>query len=211
MKQELVIAKSEVLSVESKAVTVPDFNNINLGEEPRRLKVKVRKAKTKQNGKDKIFNSISAYVKLPVYEGVGDDAEYVGVKVKLLSVHFRKDAFKGCSNLSSPEDENFKSGYLYVKAKGLRIPNAYRVVEEKDENGEVIYNEDGTAKLKYPEIWIEQGILGLQAFVTSQSALDVDDDKEVVEAETVENEETGEMEAVSDLENEELDEEETVL
>lgn len=205
-KNEVVVVKSEVLGVESSNVAVPEFNAINLGEEPRRLKIAVRKAKTPAG---KLFNSISGYVKLPVYDG----DEYIGTKVKRISVHFRKGAFKNSANVTSPEDEEFKSGYLYVKAKGLRIPNAYRITEEKDKDGNVIYNEDGTAKLKYPEIWVESDVLGLQAFVTSQNALDVDSDADIVDAKV--DEETGEIleddtkEAVADLEAEESETEET--
>lgn len=203
----LVVVKSDVLSVSKGNVELPEFKSINLGEEPRRLKVAVRKGKTKDG---KIFNSISGYVKLPVYDG----EDYLGVKVKRLSVHFRKGAFKTSANVTSPEDDEFKSGYLYVKAKGLRIPNVYKVTEEVDKEGNVVYNEDGTAKLKYPEIWVESDVLGLQAFVTSQNALDVDSDDKTVDA-TV-DEETGEVlyddaEAVADLESEEPETEETTI
>lgn len=203
----LVVVKSDVLSVSKGNVELPEFKSINLGEEPRRLKVAVRKGKTKDG---KIFNSISGYVKLPVYDG----EDYLGVKVKRLSVHFRKGAFKSSANVTSPEDDEFKSGYLYVKAKGLRIPNVYKVTEELDKEGNVVYNEDGTAKLKYPEIWVESDVLGLQAFVTSQNALDVDSDDNTVDA-TV-DEETGEVlyddaEAVADLESEEPETEETTI
>ena len=205
-KNEVVVVKSEVLGVASGNVVLPEFNAINLGEEPRRLKIAVRKAKTASG---KVFNSISGYVKLPVYDG----DEYIGTKVKKISVHFRKGAFKNSANVKSPEDEEFKSGYLYVKAKGLRIPNVYRVTEEKNKEGEVVYNEDGTAKLKYPEIWVESDVLGLQAFVTSQNALDVDSDADVIDAKV--DEETGEVleddsrEAVADLENKTPEDEET--
>jgi hypothetical protein len=203
----LVVVKSDVLSVSKGNVELPEFKSINLGEEPRRLKVAVRKGKTKDG---KIFNSISGYVKLPVYDG----EDYLGVKVKRLSVHFRKGAFKTSANVTSPEDDEFKSGYLYVKAKGLRIPNVYKVTEEVDKEGNVVYNEDGTAKLRYPEIWVESDVLGLQAFVTSQNALDVDSDDKTVDA-TV-DEETGEVlyddaEAVADLESEEPETEETTI
>lgn len=205
-KNEVVVVKSEVLGVGSGNVVLPDFTTVNLGEEPRRLKVTVRKGKTKSG---KVFNSISGYAKLPVYE----DGVYVGTRVKRMSVHFRKGAFKNATNVASPEDEEFKSGYLFVKAKGLRIPSVYKVVEEKDENGDIIYNEDGTAKLKYPEIWVESDVIGLQAFVTSQGALDVDGEDKVIDAKTSEvtNEadETNEAEGFADLENEVSEDEET--
>lgn len=204
-KNEVVVVKSEVLGVASGNVELPEFNSINLGEEPRRLKVTVRKGKTKSG---KVFNSITGYAKLPVYK----DGEYVGTRVKRMSVHFRKGAFKNSANVSSPEDEEFKSGYLFVKAKGLRIPSVYKVSEEKDEDDNVIYNEDGTAKLKYPEIWVESDVIGLQAFVTSQGALDVDGEDKVIDAETgeVTNEaETNDAEGFADLENEVSEDEET--
>lgn len=204
-KNEVVVVKSEVLGVGSGNVELPDFNSVNLGEEPRRLKVTVRKGKTKSG---KVFNSITGYAKLPVYE----DGVYVGTRVKRMSVHFRKGAFKNAINISSPEDEEFKSGYLFVKAKGLRIPSVYKVVEEKDNDGNVIYNEDGTAKLKYPEIWVESDVLGLQALVTSQGALDVDGEDKVIDAETGEitsEAESNEAEGFADLEAEESEDEET--
>lgn len=208
-KNEVVVVKSNVLSVESKDVQIPDFNNVNIGEEPRRLKINVRKAK-KPSGE--LFNSITGYAKLPVYDG----DTFVGVKVKRMSVHFRKTAFKGSTNVHTPED--LKSGYLYVKAKGLRIPNVYKVTEKLDKDGNVMYNENGEAILKYPEIWVESDVLGLMEFVTSQSALDVDGDDNVIDGEASNvNPETGEVieddikEAVADLENETPDDEETAL
>ena len=208
-KNEVVVVKSEVLGVGSGNVVLPDFNTVNLGEEPRRLKVTVRKGKTKSG---KVFNSITGYAKLPVYDG----DTFVGVKVKRMSVHFRKTAFKGASNVHTPEE--LKSGYLYVKAKGLRIPNVYKVTEKLDKDGNVMYNENGEAILKYPEIWVESDVLGLMEFVTSQSALDVDGDDNVIDGEASNvNPETGEVieddikEAVADLENETPDDEETAL
>ena len=199
-KNEVVVVKSEVLGVVSGNVELPDFNAVNLGEEPRRLKVAVRKGKTESG---KLFNSITGYAKLPVYDG----EEYIGIRVKRMSVHFRKGAFKNSKNVTSPEDEEFKSGYLFVKAKGLRIPSVYRITEAKDKDGNVIYNEDGTAKLKYPEIWVESDVIGLQAFVTSQGALDVDGEDKVIDAET--GEITNEAEGFTDLENEVSEDEET--
>ena len=193
------IVRSDVLSVSSGKIILPDFSNVDLGNEPRRLRIKCRTGKTASG---KLFNSITGYCKLPVYDG--DD--FVGVKVKRISVHFRKNAFKDAMNVHSPEE--LKSGYLYVKAKGLRLPSVYKVTEETDKDGNIIYNEDGTAKLKYPEIWIESDVIGLQEFVTSQKALDIEEEDEVMDAEV---EEPNDAEAVADLENEELDEEETNL
>lgn len=203
-KNEVVVVKSEVLGVSKGNVVLPEFNAINLGEEPRRLKIKVRNAKKPNGG---VFKSVSGYAKLPVYEG----DTFIGIMVKRMSVHFRKVAFNGAANVHSPEE--LKSGYLYVRAKGLRIPPIYKITEKTDKDGNVLYNKDGTAKLKYPEIWVESDVLGLEEFVTSQSALDVDSDSDVVDA-TI-NEETGEVlednarEAVADLENETPEDEET--
>ena len=191
------IVRSDVLSVSSGKITLPDFENVDLGNEPRRLRIKCRTGKTASG---KLFNSITGYCKLPVYDG----NDFVGVKIKRISVHFRKNAFKDAMNVHSPEE--LKSGYLYVKAKGLRLPSVYKITEETDKDGNIIYNEDGTAKLKYPEIWIESDVIGLQEFVTSQKALDIDEDDNLMD---VEVEDTNESEAVADLENEELDEEET--
>ena len=208
-KNEVVVVKSNVLSVSSGKITLPDFENVDLGNEPRRLRIKCRPGKTASG---KPFNSITGYAKLPVYDG----DTFVGVKVKRMSVHFRKTAFKGSSNVHTPED--LKSGYLYVKAKGLRIPNVYKVTEKLDKDGNVMYNENGEAILKYPEIWVESDVLGLMEFVTSQSALDVDGDDNVIDGEASNvNPETGEVieddikEAVADLETESPDEEETAL
>ena len=192
------IVKSEVLGVATGNVVVPDFHGVDLGNEPRRLRIKCRTGK-KADGT--LFNSVTGYCKLPVYDG--DD--FIGVKVKRISVHFRKSAFKDAVNVHTPED--LKSGYLYVKAKGLQLPSVYKVTEETDKDGNIIYNNDGTAKLKYPEIWIQSDVIGLQEFVTSQKALDIDEDNDVMDAEV--EEPVDESEAVADLENEELDEEET--
>ena len=188
MANDVIVAKSEVLSVNSRKVDLPDFKQINLGEEPRRLKIKVTKGKKKDGN---LFNKILGYVKLPVFEGIGDEATLVGVKVKAISVHFKKGAFKGSANVSSPEDDEMKTGYLFVRARGLRIPKVYRLQYEKDKEGNIVYDDNGEAKIKYPEIWIESDILGCQAFVTSQSALDVDDEE--AKEETVIDAETGEV------------------
>ena len=194
------IVRSDVLSVSSGKIALPDFSNVDLGNEPRRLRIKCRTGKTASG---KLFNSITGYCKLPVYDG----NEFIGVKVKRISVHFRKNAFKDAMNVHSPEE--LKSGYLYVKAKGLRLPSVYKVTEETDKDGNIIYNEDGTAKLKYPEIWVESDVIGLQEFVTSQQALEIDETNEIMDAEV--EEPVDESESVADLEDEELDEEETNL
>ena len=53
--------------------------------------------------------------------------------------------------------------------------------------------DDGNAKLKYPEIWCISDIIGLEEFVTSQDALDVDVEDEVINA-TV-----GDIQALADV------------
>lgn len=190
---EVVVAKSNVLSVASCNVELPNFKQIDLGNEPRRLKIKVTNGKKADGTK---FKKVTGYVKLPIYEGIGDDAVYVRDGIKRISVHFKQVAFKEergeTCNVSDIND--LQTGYLFVKAKGLRIPSVYRITEEKDSEGNIIYQENGEAKLKYPEIWVEKGVLGFLASVTSQNALDVDNDTNTVDAEEVkENPETGEL------------------
>lgn len=202
---EVVVAKSNVLSVASCNVELPNFKEIDLGNEPRRLKIKVTNGKKADGTK---FKKVTGYVKLPIYEGIGDDAVYVRDGIKRISVHFKQVAFKeergNTCNVSDIND--LQTGYLFVKAKGLRIPSVYRITEEKDSEGNIIYQENGEAKLKYPEIWVEKGVLGFLASVTSQNALDVDSDDNTVDAEDVKvNPETGE------LLNEEYDTEECMF
>lgn len=178
-------------------VIVPDFKKeeaqaVTIAEEPRRLKISVNKKKNKATGN--VFTAVSGYAKLEVFDLEGNS---LGIKVKKMTVHFRKDAFKGAINVHTVDE--LKSGYLYVKAKGIQIPPAYRVTEAKDEDGNIIYEDDGNAKLKYPDIWIQSDIIGLEEFVTSQAALDVDEDTNVVEA--TYDESTGEVinESTEDL------------
>ena len=190
---EVVVVKSNVLSVSSCTVEIPNFKEIDLGNEPRRLKIKVTNGKKADGTK---FKKVTGYVRLPIYEGIGDDAVYVRDGIKRISVHFKQVAFKEergeTCNVSDIND--LQTGYLFVKAKGLRIPSVYRITEEKDSEGNIIYQENGEAKLKYPEIWVEKGVLGFLASVTSQNALDVDADDNTVDAEDVkENPETGEL------------------
>ena len=190
---EVVVVKSNVLSVSSCNVEIPNFKEIDLGNEPRRLKIKVTNGKKADGTK---FKKVTGYVRLPIYEGIGDDAVYVRDGIKRISVHFKQVAFKEergeTCNVSDIND--LQTGYLFVKAKGLRIPSVYRITEEKDSEGNIIYQENGEAKIKYPEIWVEKGVLGFLASVTSQNALDVDADDNTVDAEDVkENPETGEL------------------
>ena len=202
---EVVVAKSNVLSVASCNVELPNFKEIDLGNEPRRLKIKVTNGKKADGTK---FKKVTGYVKLPIYEGIGDDATYVRDGIKRISVHFKQVAFKEergeTCNVSDIND--LQTGYLFVKAKGLRIPSIYKLQYETDDNGEIKYAENGEAIIKYPEIWVEKGVLGFLASVTSQNALDVDSDTNTVDAEEVKmNPETGE------LLNEEYDTEECMF
>lgn len=185
---------SLVLSTAKGNVIVPDFSKkdasvVTIADEPRRLKIVCFKKKNKKT--NNLFNSVTGYVKLECFD---IDGKSEGVKTKGLQVHFRKDAFKNAVNVHTPDE--LKSGYLYVKAKGIQIPNVYKVTQEKDEDGNLVYDEDGNAVYKYPCIWIQSDVIGLEEMVTSQTALNVDEDEDVVDAETNEikvDEETGEV------------------
>lgn len=183
----------KVRSNERGNVIVPDFKKeeaaVTIADEPRRLMISVTKKKNKNTGN--IFTAVSGYAKLEVFDL---DGKSEGIKVKKLTVRFRKEAFKGAINVHTVDE--LKSGYLYVKAKGIQVPPAYRVVEAKDEDGNTIYDEDGNAKLKYPDIWIQSDVIGLEEFVTSQTALDVDDNSNVLDA--TYDEETGEVKDTED-------------
>ena len=159
MANEVIIKKSNVLSVVSSNVELPNFKQIDLGNEPRKLKIKVTNGK-KADGTT--FKKVTGYAKLPIYEGIGDEAVYVRDGVKRMSVHFKKVAFKDeCGDTLNVHDiEDLQSGYLFVKAKGLRIPSVYRLQYEKNEDGSIKYDNNGEAVIKYPEIWIEKGVLG---------------------------------------------------
>ncbi len=182
---------SLVLSTAKGNVILPDFSKkdesvVTIADEPRRLKIVCFKKKNKKTGN--LFNSVTGYVKLECFD---IDGKSEGVKTKGLQVHFRKDAFKNAVNVHTPDE--LKSGYLYVKAKGIQIPNSYKVTQAKDEDGELLYDEDGNAVFKYPVIWIQSDVIGLEEMVTSQSALNVDEDEDVVDAEVKVDEETGEI------------------
>lgn len=159
----------------SGAVVVPNFH-ADLGEEPRRIKIAVKNCKTK-DGKKK-FKGVKGYMKIAVYD---ESDTFIGNHVRKIDIHFTQDAFKGCDLLKSIDD--LKSGYLYVKAKGLQLPPVYKI--EVDDKGEKTY----------PAIWIKSDIIGLQPFVASQASLDVDDNADAVDADEIEvDEETGEAE-----------------
>lgn len=203
---------SLVLSTAKGNVILPDFSKkddsvVTIADEPRRLKIVCFKKKNKKTGN--LFNSVTGYVKLECFDIDGNSE---GVKTKGLQVHFRKDAFKNALNVHTPDE--LKSGYLYVKAKGIQIPNSYKVTQAKDEDGELMYDEDGNAVYKYPSIWIQSDVIGLEEMVTSQTALNVDEDEDVVDAEIKVDEETGEVidEDIKQYDyNDESDEDETSI
>ena len=182
-----------VLSTVSGGVQLPDFkkadnNVVTIADEPRKLKILCFKKKNKTT--KNIFNSVTGYVKLECFD---ENGKSEGVKTKGLQVHFRKDAFKDAINVHNPDE--LKTGYLYVKAKGIQIPNVYKLTPLKDEDGNVIYNKDGNMLYQYPVIWIQSDVIGLEEAVTSQSALNVDEDDNVVDADATEvvDDETGEV------------------
>ena len=182
-----------VLSTVSGGVVLPDFkkadnNVVTIADEPRKLKISCFKKKNKTT--NNIFNSVTGYVKLECFD---ENGKSEGVKVKGLQVHFRKGAFKDSMNVHDPDE--LKTGYLYVKAKGIQIPNVYKLSPKKDEDGNVMYDKDGNMLYQYPVIWIQSDVIGLEEAVTSQSALNVDEDDNVIDAKTTEvvDEETGEV------------------
>ena len=194
-------------STKSAMVVVPEFKQgetvSTIADEPRRLKISVRNGKKKDGS---TFKIVKGFVKLECFD---EDGNSEGVKVRKLDVHFTKVAFKGALNVHTPEE--LKSGYLYVRAKGLQLPPRYQVTIKQDENGNDMYDEEGKAILKYPEIWIKSDIIGLEEFVTSQDALDVDEDVNIIPASI--NEETGEVEDYEqyDESDEVEDTEETII
>ena len=191
-------------STKSAIVVVPEFKQgetvTTIADEPRRIKISVRNGKKKDGS---TFKIVKGFVKLECFD---EDGNSEGVKVRKLDVHFTKVAFKGAMNVHSPEE--LKSGYLYVRAKGLQLPPRYQVTIKQDENGNDMFDEEGRAILKYPEIWIKSDIIGLEEFVTSQDALDVDEDVNIIP--TSINEETGEVEYTEET-GEVEDTEETII
>lgn len=202
---------SLVLSTVKGNVVLPDFSKkddsvVSIADEPRKLKISCFMKKNKTTGN--LFNSVTGYVKLECFD---ENGKSEGIKVKGLQVHFRKKAFSDAINVHNVDE--LKTGYLYVKAKGLQIPNSYRITQEKDEDGNPVYDEDGNAVYKYPVIWVKTDIIGLEEAVTSQNALDVDEEENVIDVDVKYNEETGEVE--EDIKqfdyNDEDEEEETSL
>lgn len=198
------MANIKVRSNERCNVVVPDFKNeieakSAIAEEPRRLKITCRRLKKKDG--TGTFNAVTGYVNIEV---ISDTGKSEGVQVKGLTVHFKKTAFNSAINVHNAEE--LKSGYLYIKAKGLQVPSVYKITEKKDDDGNIEYDENGEAKLVYPAIWIRSDVIGLEEFVTSQTALDVDKEDDSVDAEYTVNEETGEVsEDYSQYENENVE------
>lgn len=192
MANEVIVKKNEAVGIVSTNMELPNFKELNLGDEPRKLKIRVENGKKSDGG---TFKKVYGYIICDIYEGIEDEAKFVRRGVKKLSVHFKKVAFKDekgeNSNVSDIED--LSSGYIFVKAKGLRKPSVYKLRYERDKEGNIIYDDNGEAKIKYPEIWIEKGVLGFIAVVTAQEDLDVDNYKDdSIDAKV--NEETGEVE-----------------
>ena len=192
MANEVIVKKNNSVGIVSTNMELPNFKELNLGDEPRKLMIRVENGKQSDGG---TFKKVYGYIICDIYEGIEDEAKFVRRGVKKLSVHFKKVAFKDekgeNSNVSDIED--LSSGYIFVKAKGLRKPSVYKLRYERDKEGNIIYDDNGEAKIKYPEIWIEKGVLGFIAVVTAQEDLDVDNYKDdSIDAKV--NEETGEVE-----------------
>ena len=213
MANEVIIKKSNSVGIVSTQMELPNFKELNLGDEPRKLQIKVENGK-KADGST--FKKVTGYVILDIYEGIEDEAKFVRRGIKRISVHFKKVAFKeeAGENLNVHDIEDLQSGHLFVKAKGLRKPSIYKLRYERDKEGNIMYDENGEAIIKYPEIWIERGVLGFIPFVTSQDDLDVEnykDDSIDAEASDVKvDEETGEVmdEDISEAISEEPEDEE---
>ena len=47
-KNEVAVVRSEVMGVESRNISIPDFKGVNLGDEPRRLKISEGSKKQKK-------------------------------------------------------------------------------------------------------------------------------------------------------------------
>lgn len=142
----------------------PNYNR-NLGDKVIPLSIKCTKrinAKTK-----KPFIGVKVYKFIEV---INDEGVSEGKKNRWLDLHFITDAFKtdkgeGCC-VSDIND--LTTGILYVKAKYIQSPRKYIVKEATDDEGNVIYNDDGSAKLQYPEVWIKGGIMGFEAWVEDE-------------------------------------------
>lgn len=197
-------------------IVAPDFTQGTNVEDLRRFKLNVTKGRKKDGS---TFNKVYTFVIMDTYT---KDNRYVGKQVHKVEMHFKKTAFKGASNVHSPED--LSSGYLFVRVEGCKVPTVYRIGQKKDKDGNVLKDEKGNIIPKFPEVWIESDILGLEPFKVTQDALDVDNynspievakdedpiaDEDGVILEDVSNDETiedlDEAQAVSDIANEPLE------
>lgn len=185
----------KVVAPEQATVLIQPNYNRKVGDKVICISIKATPRKNKTTGIT--FMSIKGLKHIPV---INEEGVNIGKKNRWLDVHFNDDAFKKDRGedleVSTPND--LKTGFLYVKAKYIQSPRVYKIVEEKDNDGNVIYNEDGTAKLKYPNIWISGGIVGFEEYVSDQDEFNyvAPDEQYAVDAETgeiLEDEETGEI------------------
>ena len=183
-------------------VTLPDFkNNQEVNGDIRRIKVSTEIV----NKKGGTWKKVYGYVIMETYS----KDKYVGQMVHKLQCHFRKKAFSKAENIHTPED--IENGLIYFDVNNASIPTVYKVRQAKDKDGNLLFNEDGTPKMKFPEIWFEDdSIIGLQVFKVSQDALEVgsfqnpiDGEAETVDADVVGDEEAtaDDYEAIQDLSN----------
>ena len=151
------IAKQTNQAVEIINDGKPVFNG-DAGEKIIRISIKCRMMKTLDGKKE--FNSIKGLKHLRCYDEDGVD---IGKHNRWLDLHFRQDALK----VDKQETRNFddindlKTGFLYVKAKYIDSPRAYRVLEDEK-----------TGELKFPEIWIRGGVVGFEPLVAEQDEFD---------------------------------------
>lgn len=161
----------------------PNYNK-NLGDKIIKISIKVRKAKA---GSGNVFKSVKGLK----YVEVITDGKSEGKKNRWLDVHFMKKAFTNECCVHSVDE--LTTGFLYVKAKCVQSPRKYEIVEETDEDGNIIYESNGEAKLVYPSIWIrDDGIVGFEAYVSDQDEFDYHEP--VIEGSIVKvDEESGEI------------------
>ena len=161
----------------------PNYNK-NLGDKIIKISIKVRKAKA---GSGNVFKSVKGLK----YVEVITDGKSEGKKNRWLDVHFMKKAFTNECCVHSVDE--LTTGFLYVKAKCVQSPRKYEIVEETDEDGNIVYESNGEAKLVYQSIWIrDDGIVGFEAYVSDQDEFDYHEP--VIEASSVKvDEESGEI------------------
>ena len=144
-----VVHEAEVLTAPT---PTPNYNK-KLGDNVLQISIKCKRIKDAVKKLD--FNSVKGLKHITV---IDEDGTNIGKRNRWLDVHFTKDAFKGVPNeceIHSAED--LVTGFLYVKAKYVQSPRVYQVKEDEE-----------TGEVKYPEIWIKGGIVGFEAYVSSQ-------------------------------------------